>query len=112
MIEIGIGPNIIDSGSFVLSWHGFLSFVAVIVAVLLTARLAPRHGISTDAVYAVATWGILGGVIGAQARRLEAGGGQGSQLVVGSAGGLFRSDVHSSAPRVGDVAGPGGWRRL
>ena len=66
MIEIGIGPNIIDSGSFVLSWHGFLSFVAVIVAVLLTARLAPRHGISTDDVYAVATWGILGGVIGAR----------------------------------------------
>lgn len=66
MIEIGIGPNIIDSGSFVLSWHGFLSFIAVIVAVLLTARLAPRHGISTDDVYAVATWGILGGVIGAR----------------------------------------------
>jgi phosphatidylglycerol:prolipoprotein diacylglycerol transferase len=66
MIEIGMGPNIIDSGSFVLSWHGFLSFVAVIVAVLLTARLAPKHGISTDDVYAVATWGILGGVIGAR----------------------------------------------
>ena len=66
MIEIGIGPNIIDSGSFVLSWHGFLSFIAVIVAVLLTARLAPKHGISTDDVYAVATWGILGGVIGAR----------------------------------------------
>jgi phosphatidylglycerol:prolipoprotein diacylglycerol transferase len=66
MIEIGIGPNIIDSGSFVLSWHGFLSFVAVIVAVLLTARLAPRHGISADDVYAVATWGILGGVVGAR----------------------------------------------
>lgn len=67
MIEIGMSPNIIDSGSFVLSWHGFLSFVAVIVAVLLTARLAPKHGISTDDVYAVATWGILGGVIGARA---------------------------------------------
>ena len=66
MIEIGIGPNIIDSGSFVLSWHGFLSFVAVIVAVLLTARLAPWNGISSDDVYAVATWGILGGVIGAR----------------------------------------------
>ena len=66
MIEIGIGPNIVNADNFVLSWHGFLSFVAVIVAVLLTARLAPKHGISTDDVYSVATWGILGGIIGAR----------------------------------------------
>ena len=66
MIEIGIGPNIVNADNFVLSWHGFLSFVAVIVAVLLTARLAPKHGISTDDVYSVATWGILSGIIGAR----------------------------------------------
>ena len=66
MIEIGIDPNIIDVGNFVLSWHGFLSFIAVAVAVVLTAKLAPKHGISSDDVYAVATWAILGGVIGAR----------------------------------------------
>ena len=42
--------------------------------------------------------GQLVGVIGAQARRLEAGGGQVSQLVAGNAGGFFGWDVHDSAP--------------
>ena len=66
MIEIGISPNLIDAGGFVLSWHGLLSVVAVAVAVWWTVRLAPKHGISADDVYSVAVWGIIGGVIGAR----------------------------------------------
>lgn len=66
MIEIGLDPNIFDLGGAVLSWHGLLSVIAVGVAVWLTARLAPRHGISADDVYSVAVWAIIGGVIGAR----------------------------------------------
>jgi len=37
-----MGPNILDSGTFVVSWHGFLSFVAVAIAVLLGIRWVTR----------------------------------------------------------------------
>ena len=66
MIEIGINPNIIEAGGIILSWHGLFSVIAVGVAIWLTAKYAPRHGISADDVYSVAVWGIIGGVIGAR----------------------------------------------
>ena len=66
MIEIGIDPNIIERGGIILSWHGLFSVIAVGVAIWLTAKYAPRHGITADDVYSVAVWGIIGGVIGAR----------------------------------------------
>ena len=66
MIEIGMDPNIFVSGSITLSWHGFLSFVAVAMAVFLVARWAAREGVLPDVVYATAIWAIIGGVIGAR----------------------------------------------
>ncbi|MBI4233398.1 MAG: prolipoprotein diacylglyceryl transferase [Chloroflexi bacterium] len=66
MIQIGMDPDLFTSGIFVLSWHGFLSFIAVALAVYLVARWAPREGISTDAVYSTAIWAIIGGIIGAR----------------------------------------------
>ena len=67
MIEIDIGPNLVAFGSFVLSWHGFFSFVAVATAVFLVGRWAPLRGIDPDDVYSIATWAIVGGIIGARA---------------------------------------------
>jgi phosphatidylglycerol---prolipoprotein diacylglyceryl transferase len=67
MIEIPFDPNIIDSGNFTLSWHGFLSFIAVGSAVYLTGRWAKRGGIDPDIVYNVAVFAIIGGIIGARA---------------------------------------------
>ena len=69
MIEIDIHPNVF-SGDFlsavVISWHGFYSFVAVAAAVVLTGRWAPIKGLDPDAIYSIAIWAILGGVIGAR----------------------------------------------
>ena len=65
-ISIGINPNLIDAGSVVLSWHRFLTFIAVAVAVFLVVRWGSREGLNVDAVYSVAVWCILGGVIGAR----------------------------------------------
>ena len=65
-ISIGINPNLIDGGGFVLSWHGFLTFVAVVVSVFLVARWGSKEGLSSDEIYAVAFWSILGGVVGAR----------------------------------------------
>lgn len=65
MIRIGINPNLIDS-PFLISWHGFLTFVAVAVAVTLIVRWARREGIDSDTIYATAVWGVIGGIIGAR----------------------------------------------
>ena len=66
MVEIGIGSDLFSAGSFVLSWHGFFSFVAVATAVYLVGRWAPTRGIDSDTVYSVAIWAIVGGVLGAR----------------------------------------------
>ena len=66
MIRIGINPNIIDTGTFVLSWHGFLTFVAVATAVVLVARWARRDHINPDIIYATAVWAVIGGILGAR----------------------------------------------
>lgn len=66
MIDIVIGPNLVDLGSFVLSWHGFFSFVAVASAVYLVGRWAPMNGIDPDDIYSIAIWAIIGGIVGAR----------------------------------------------
>ena len=65
-ISIGLNPNILDWGGLVLSWHGFLTFVAVATSVYLVARWGTKDGLNTDAIYSVAVWCIVGGVIGAR----------------------------------------------
>jgi phosphatidylglycerol:prolipoprotein diacylglycerol transferase len=66
MIEIPFDPNIFNSGSFTLSWHGFMSFIAVGGAVYLVGRWAKKGGIDPDVVYNVAVFGIIGGILGAR----------------------------------------------
>ena len=66
MVEIEIGPYLVSYGSFVLSWHGFFSFIAVASAVYLVGRWAPMRGVSADDVYSIAVWAIIGGVVGAR----------------------------------------------
>lgn len=62
-----MNPDIINAGGFVLSWHGFFTFVAVAVSVFLVARWARRDGIDTESVYAVAVWAVVAGILGARA---------------------------------------------
>ena len=65
-ISIPLNPIIFNFGSLVLSWHGLMTFIAVATAVLLVARAGSRQGLVADAIYSVAVWGIIGGVIGAR----------------------------------------------
>ena len=62
-IKIGIDPDVFEIGTFVLTWHGFLTFIAVAVAVFLVGRWAKKEGMVTDAVYSVAVWAIIGGIV-------------------------------------------------
>ena len=69
MIEIAAGPNMFSQELFtslVLSWHGFLSFIAVAIGVALVGRWAPLRGLDPDAIYSIAIWVIIGGIIGAR----------------------------------------------
>ena len=65
-INIPFSPYIIDYGPFLLSWHGFFTFVAVAAAVYLTVRWGRREGMDGDAVLSIALWCIIGGIIGAR----------------------------------------------
>lgn len=67
MIHIGIDPNIFQAGNFVLTWHGFFSFLAVVIAVILCGRWAQSEDdVDADMVYSTAIWAIIGGIIGAR----------------------------------------------
>ena len=66
-ISIGINPNLIDIGNFILSWHGVMTFIAVAVAVWLVARWGAKEGMIVDSIYSVSVWAIIGGVVGARA---------------------------------------------
>ena len=67
MIDIVVGPNLVSLGSFVMSWHGFFSFIAVASAVYLVGRWSLISGIDQDDMYSLAIWAILGGILGARA---------------------------------------------
>ena len=66
-IGIGIDPNLINAGGFLLSWHGVFTFVAVAAAVFLVVRWGTREGMVADVLYSASMWAIIGGIIGARA---------------------------------------------
>lgn len=65
-IAIGINPNLVNAGGFILSWHGVFTFIAVAVAVYLVVRWGSREGMNTDVLYSASMWAIIGGVMGAR----------------------------------------------
>ncbi len=65
-INIPFSPNIIDFGPFLLSWHGFFTFVAVATAVILAVRWGRKEGLDGDAILSVSVWCIIGGIVGAR----------------------------------------------
>ena len=66
IIGIGLDPILINAGPFIVSWHGLFTFIAVAAAVMLTVYWGRKEGMSPDAVYSVALWCIIGGIIGAR----------------------------------------------
>jgi phosphatidylglycerol:prolipoprotein diacylglycerol transferase len=65
-IDIGFDPVIARIGAFELGWHGIFTAIAVIAGIWLAHHLASRRGIPTDVVANIATWAVLGGIVGAR----------------------------------------------
>jgi prolipoprotein diacylglyceryl transferase len=65
-ITINIDPIIFNIGSHPIGWHGVLMVLGIIVAVLLTLRLAKRAGISEESIFTSAFCIVLFGLIGAR----------------------------------------------
>lgn len=65
-INIPFNPYLLDFGPFLLSWHGFFTFVAVATAVILTVRWGRKEGLDGDAILSVSVWCIIGGIVGAR----------------------------------------------
>ncbi len=64
MVEIPFDPEI-HLGPISLAWHGIFTAVGIFFGVWLAIRLL-RGRVSEDAGYSVATWGVVGGILGAR----------------------------------------------
>src|SRR3989442_5552342 len=64
-IDLPFDPNITLFGPLTLSWTGVFSVVGIVAGVWLGMRLA-RARIDDDKAYSIATWGVVGGIVGAR----------------------------------------------
>ncbi len=66
LINIGFSPILAQLGSFQLAWHGILTALAIVIAVLYGERRLARAGMPPEAMGSVIFWAIIGGLIGAR----------------------------------------------
>lgn len=64
MIQIPFDPEL-HIGPIAVAWHGIFTAVGIFFGVWLPVRLL-RGRVSEDAAYSIATWGVVGGIIGAR----------------------------------------------
>src|SRR2546426_1057867 len=64
LIEIPFDPNV-HLGPITLAWHGIFTAVGIFFGVWLPLRLL-RGKISEEDGWGVATWGVVGGIVGAR----------------------------------------------
>ena len=66
MIKIPFHPMIFETDIIGLSWHGFFSVIGVIAAIYMVIKQSRKDGIEDDVIFNVASWGVIGGIIGAR----------------------------------------------
>lgn len=65
-IVINIDPVIFHIGGFELRWYSLAIMLAIVAAVVIAARRAPKRGIVADEIYSLMPWIIIGGLLGAR----------------------------------------------
>ncbi|MBI4303240.1 MAG: prolipoprotein diacylglyceryl transferase [Chloroflexi bacterium] len=65
-IVINIDPMALQIGHFMLNWYSIIVMLAVIAAVVISVRESKRKGISTETIYSLVPWVLVGGIVGAR----------------------------------------------
>jgi phosphatidylglycerol---prolipoprotein diacylglyceryl transferase len=65
VITIGLDPNI-HLGPITLAWHGIFTAVGIFFGVWLSTKLVREMGLEEGPTNGVATWGVVGGIVGAR----------------------------------------------
>jgi phosphatidylglycerol:prolipoprotein diacylglycerol transferase len=65
VITIDLDPNL-HLGPLTLAWHGIFTAVGIFFGAWLSIRLARQVGVDEADASAIATWGVVGGIIGAR----------------------------------------------
>jgi phosphatidylglycerol:prolipoprotein diacylglycerol transferase len=65
VITIALDPNL-HLGPLTLAWHGIFTAVGIFFGVWLSTKLVKELGVDEADATAVATWGVVGGIIGAR----------------------------------------------
>ncbi|HQX63025.1 MAG TPA: prolipoprotein diacylglyceryl transferase [Thermomicrobiales bacterium] len=65
-IHIGMDPNILKLGPFVLAWHGVLTVVAIFVALWIFQIGLRERRVTLEGFDSFVLWSIAGGIIGAR----------------------------------------------
>jgi len=65
-IVINIDPTILRLGHFMLNWYGIIVILAIIAAVAISLKEGKRKGISSEVIYSMAPWVLIGGIVGAR----------------------------------------------
>ncbi len=63
-IVIPLDPVIFHLGPLALRWYGLMIGIGILVGIWIDARDAERTGIGRDHIYNIATWFVIGGIIG------------------------------------------------
>ncbi|MEK7682332.1 MAG: prolipoprotein diacylglyceryl transferase [Chloroflexota bacterium] len=65
-IVINIDPVLLSLGHIHIGWYGIIVTLAIAVGVWVATREAKRRGVSVDDTLGLASWAIVGGLIGAR----------------------------------------------
>lgn len=65
-IVINIDPVAFQIGHFAIRWYSIFVVLAIIAAVAISVYEGKRKGISTDVIYSLAPWVLIGGIAGAR----------------------------------------------
>ena len=65
-IVIDINPTALHIGHFMISWYSIIIMLAVVAAIVVSLRESRRKGISTETIYSLVPWVLVGGIVGAR----------------------------------------------
>lgn len=63
---MAIDPVLVKAGPIVVRWYGLMIATGIALGLAVALREARRTGISEDAVYSCALWGVIGAIVGAR----------------------------------------------